>query len=120
MRRLDWFNEVWCADFEYQSLPGERPHPWCMVAQEFKTGRTVRLWEDELRARSEAPFPVGPSSLLIAYFSTAELGCFRALGWPLPDRILDLCVEFKCLTSGLTVPCGRGLLGRSSPTGLMG
>ena len=41
----------------------------------------------------------------------AELGCFLALGWPLPARVLDLYVEFRVETNGLSLPCGRGLLG---------
>ena len=31
----------------------------------------------------------------------AELGCFLALGWPMPARILDLFAEFRATTNGL-------------------
>jgi hypothetical protein len=34
-----------------------------------------------------------------------------AIGWPMPARILDLYAEFRCLTAGLSVPCGFDLLG---------
>jgi DNA polymerase family A len=49
--------------------------------------------------------------LFVAYYALAEVGCHLALNWPVPARILDLCAEFKCQTSGLAVPCGRDLLG---------
>ena len=46
--------------------------------------------------------PSGRDSLFIAYYASAELGCFRALGWPRPANILDLFVEFRNRTNGLT------------------
>jgi hypothetical protein len=49
--------------------------------------------------------------LFIAYYASAELGCHLALGWPQPCRVLDLFAEFRCLTAGLALPHGRGLLG---------
>src|SRR5205807_333118 len=36
-----------------------------------------------------------------AYDPPTALGCYLALGWPMPVRILDLHAEFRCLTSGL-------------------
>ena len=49
--------------------------------------------------------------MFVAYLASAELGCFKVLGWSPPEQILDLYVEFKRLTSGIKVPAGRGLLG---------
>lgn len=112
---LSQFKEVWLVDFEFQAFDGERPVPICMVAREFFTGRLVRLWQHEL---SEPPFSLGPDALFVAYFSSAEWGCHLALDWPTPVRILDLFVEFRCLTSGLPTPCGAGLLGAMSYFGL--
>jgi hypothetical protein len=39
------------------------------------------------------------------------MGCFLALDWPFPARLLDLYAEFRALTCGRAVPCGYGLLG---------
>jgi hypothetical protein len=39
------------------------------------------------------------------------MDCFLKLGWPLPENVLDLFVEFRCLTNGTTPPNGAGLLG---------
>ncbi len=48
------FSEIWCLDFEFRTDPGERPWPVCMVAEELKTWRVLRLWRDDLLACSRA------------------------------------------------------------------
>lgn len=92
---FDVFREIWCVDFEFRADPGERPWLVCMVAQEVKTGRVVRLWRNELLALNRAPFEVGTDALFVAYFGSAEFGCFLELGWPLPLNVLDLFVEHR-------------------------
>ena len=46
------------------------------------------------------PYSVGPDSLFVAFYASAEIGCHLALGWPKPARILDLFTEFRCHTNG--------------------
>jgi DNA polymerase-1 len=94
------FREVWAADFEYRALNGERPVPVCMVAKELRSGRLLRLWYDELHHGRPA-IPTDDQSLLVAYYTPAELSCFLALGWPMPTRVLDLYAEFRAITNGL-------------------
>lgn len=110
MTPLGHYRRVWAVDFEFTAPAGERPAPICVVAREIRTGEVRQTWfaDGGLHA---PPFDVGPDSLFVAYYASAELGCCLALCWPLPVRILDLYAEFRCLTSGLTVQCGRGLLG---------
>ncbi|MBY0457766.1 MAG: hypothetical protein K2V38_10545 [Gemmataceae bacterium] len=60
------FREVWCADFEFRSPDGHRPHPLCLVARELLSGRAVRLWLTD-GSRSSPPFDVGPEVLFVAY-----------------------------------------------------
>lgn len=115
---LDAYREVWLVDFEFQAPPGERPTPVCLVAREFRTGRTLRLWQDDLAGRRVPPYPPGPDVLFVAYFTSAELGCHLALGWPFPERVLDLYVEFRNATNGRSTPCGNGLLGALVAHGL--
>jgi len=80
-----------------------------MVAKELKSGQTWRRRRGEFD--STPPFSTDASTLFVAYYASAELGCFRALGWPTPARILDLFTEFRSLTNGLTTPAGNGLVG---------
>src|SRR4051794_11702949 len=115
---LSAFREVWLVDFGFSAPPGERPIPVCLVAREFRSGRTFRLWQDDLQGRREPPYPIDPGSLFVAYFASAELGCHLALGWGLPARVLDLYAEFRNLTNGLEPPLGAGLLGALAWHGL--
>jgi hypothetical protein len=111
------FRQVWAVDFEFIARPGERPVPVCMVARELRSGSLIRLWQDELN-RPAPPFPTDESALFVAYFASAELGCFKVLGWPMPARILDLYAEFRTQTNGLPTPCGRSLLGALKAHGI--
>jgi DNA polymerase I len=112
------FSEIWVADFEFRADPGERPWPVCLVAQEVKTGRVIRLWRNELLALNRAPFDVGPDALFVAFFASAEFSCFLELGWPLPLNVLDLYAEHRNETNGENPPCGDGLLGALALRGL--
>ena len=106
---LDQFKELWAADFEFIARSGERQILVCLSARELRSGRQILLWHDQFGP--EPPFDVSSDSLFIAYYASAELGCFRTLGWPQPKRILDLCVEFKNATNGVPVSNGKGLIG---------
>ena len=70
---LPWYDEIWCWDFEFGAEPGERPDVRCMVALELRTGRVIRLWEDQLT--STPPFDLSKNVIVepIAKF----LGCRR-------------------------------------------
>src|SRR5690242_2099531 len=113
------YREVWCLDFEYRAPDGERPEPHCMVARELKSGRELQWWRDELLP-GRPPFRLDAGALFVAYYASAELNCFLALGWPMPLRILDLFAEFRATTNGIATPCGSGLLGAMVWHGLDG
>ena len=112
------FDEIWLIDFEFVAKPGERPDVLCMVARELGSGHLIRLWKDELP--TTPPFRTDGGALFVAYFSSAEWGCFLQLGWDVPQRVLDLYAEFRTETNGLPLPTGRGLLGAMSYHGLTG
>jgi DNA polymerase-1 len=102
------FGELWACDFEFVAGPGERPAPVCMVARELRSGRTLRLSRDDLVQLTAAPFDTGPDALFIAYYASAEIGCFLALGWPPPERVLDLFAEFRRISNGRTLHSTQG------------
>ena len=106
----EFFPAVWLVDFEFSAPSGERPTPLCLVAREFFTGQLLRVWIDG-DGPVKLPFDTGPRTLYVAYYASAEFGCHLALDWPLPERVLDLFVEFRNLTNGLGTHCGNGLLG---------
>ncbi|MCW2205590.1 hypothetical protein M2227_007680 [Bradyrhizobium elkanii] len=94
------FKHVNCIDFEFQSGRGGRPKVVCLVVHEVRSGETWRYWQDELYRMSRAPFATDADSCLVAYAAQAEIGCFLALGWPLPVNVLDLYAEFRVETNG--------------------
>jgi DNA polymerase I len=114
------YRHVIVADFEFEAggNPGNRPRPVCMVAKDLRSGQEWRLWRGEFDSRP--PFPTGPDSLFIAYYASAELGCFKALGWQMPTNVLDLFVEFRNSINGISPPAGFSLLGALAYHGLDG
>jgi hypothetical protein len=112
------FHEIVCLDFEFRADPGERPVPLCLVMRELRSGRLLRRWLTD--DPGEPPYSLGPDSLFIAYYASAEVGCHLALNWPVPVRVLDLFTEFRNLTNGLQLPHGNSLLGALTHFGLPG
>lgn len=114
MRAADFPGGIFLADFEFYPAnrkEGNPPTPVCLVVREWPSGKTSRYWWDELRRMAQAPFPTGADALFVAYYATAELDCFHALGWQTPQNVLDLFCEFRCLTNGLRPVGGASLLG---------
>ena len=90
---LDQYREVVLADFEFIEPEGERvQRVVCGVFQLLKSGKTIRLFEDELGP--QPPFSTGPDTLYVAFNVSAEIGCHLALNWPIPQRVLDLYAEY--------------------------
>lgn len=114
------FQEVWIVDTEFHAPPGERPEPICLVARKYPSGQTIRLQANAMTGMDHPPFAVGEQSLFVAFYASAELGCFLSLGWPIPINVLDLFVEFRNLTNGIPTPSGAGLLGALVYFGLDG
>ena len=104
------FREVWVADYEFNGLPGDIVTPVCLVARELAGGTTLRLWAHELAELPCAPYATDEASLFVAYYASAELGCHLALGWPLPENVLDLFAEFRAHTNGIAGVGGASLL----------
>jgi hypothetical protein len=111
------YSKIMAVDAEFGAGPGGRPEPRCVVFRDLVSGRLDRRWLDG-GAPGRPPFRADADTLFIAYYASAELGCFLARGWPLPVRILDLCAEFKCHTAGLSLPGGKGLIGALTYHGL--
>ncbi len=105
------FKEIWCVDFEFYAPDGHCPEVICMVAKELRSQKVIRLSESRLHGRRKAPFDVGEAALIVAYYASAEMGCFLSLGWPLPQHVLDLYIEFRILRNGSMAVQSYSLLG---------
>jgi hypothetical protein len=100
---IAYYREVWLVDFEFRptaGIEGSLPEVVCLVAHELWSGRTVRLFADQLGELP--PYATDENTLFVAYYASAEIGCHLALGWPPPLRILDLFTEFRNATNGLS------------------
>jgi hypothetical protein len=114
MTAEDYPDGIYLVDFEFHPAGGREgnpPVPVCLVVREWPSGVTQRHWQADLQRMEAAPFPTGTTALCVAYFASAEMDCFTSLGWPHPIKLLDLYTEFRCLTNGLRLAHGSGLLG---------
>ena len=96
---------TWCIDFEYSSKPGEPPRPWCVVGRCVETGEVVRVWLDGKRVKCPFPAP----HRLVAHYAMAELGCYEALGWEMPEAVVDTLAEARTIRGQRPIG-GWGLL----------
>jgi hypothetical protein len=110
------FEQVWFVDFEFIAKPGEHPDVVCLCAKELRSGQTIRLWRDQLG--TIPPYRTDAGALFVCFAATAEIACHLALGWPVPEKILDLSPAFRCFVNGHAVPEGKGLLGALAYFGL--
>jgi DNA polymerase I len=113
---FDQFREIVLCDFEFGMDDGDRPNPVCLVVYELRSGRKHRLWRDQFEAAP--PYPTGRDTLFVAYLASAEIGCHLALNWMVPACVLDLYVEFRCITNGRQPVAGNSLIGALTYYGL--
>ena len=107
---FDDFREIWVLDFEFGEDKDHLPSLRCLVAKEILKQRVLRIWFDDSKPIKN-PFLRPKNSLFLAYYASAEMGCFLKLKWDLPLYLIDLYAEFRNFTNGLHLPLGRGLLG---------
>jgi hypothetical protein len=112
------FKEIWAVDFEFHQggVEGNQQIPVCVVGKELRTGRYIRVWQDDFT--DIPPYPVHEDSLIIAYFASAEIHCHLSLNWPIPKNLIDCFTEFRVLTNGRPTLRGIGLLGALTHFGI--
>lgn len=93
--------QIWFVDFEFRIKPGGLPHIRCMVAREFFSDQEIALGRKQLLALRQSPF--SSDAAIVAYYASAEAGCFLQLGWT-PQNFIDLFVEHRLQTNGLPRP----------------
>lgn len=94
------FPSIWIVVFAAKTLPGERTSPVALAATNAATGMLVEVGMPKLLTVRRPPYPTGPQALLVTIDAPIVVGCHLALGWRLPERILDLTVEHRCSTNG--------------------
>jgi hypothetical protein len=100
------------VDFEYYPGPGlanggragDAITPLCCVAHEMRSGRTIRLWQDQL-----GPFPpyrLDSDAIFFSYMLSADFGPHIVLGWGQPARAICPYVEFRHHTNDASIRVG--------------
>ena len=101
----DWralpFREIWCVDTEFYPGPGKANEgrdgdpvtPLCLVAHEMRSGRTIRLWQDELGRFP--PYRLDADALIFGFMLSAEFGFHIAKEWGQPACAIDAYLEFR-------------------------
>jgi DNA polymerase I len=108
--KFDAFDELWAIDSEFISDGGDPYRVVCFCGIELRSGRTFKVSGEALKS-AFPPFRTDDKSLAIVFAGTAECGSMLSLGWPLPQKMLDLSPEYWRHVNGRTKPGeGRGLL----------
>ena len=105
------YERIIALDFEFFGAEGENPNVVCLVSRDLLSGELRRYWRDDLLGMESPPFDIGETTLLLAYFASAEMQCFKELGWEMPECLVDLYVEFRRLTNGQELSHGRAMVG---------
>ena len=85
-------------DFEYRQVDGVEGNPIeviCMVALNSSTNTYAKLWADELVRMDDHPFGNNDKTVLVAYYASAEMACFEALGWNWPKTSWTYLLSLK-------------------------
>ncbi len=92
--------------------PGERLAPVYVAALDAeRPDRVLQIGAPKLLSCRRPPYPTGPQCLLVTINANELVGCHLALDWCLPQRIIDLSVEFRNATNGARLLCGSGFVG---------
>jgi DNA polymerase I len=82
------------VDFEFAPTKrtGGLPVVRCLAWKALDGSSEGKLWVDQL---GPEPPPALRGITLVAYAAKAELSCYKALGWPFPERVIDLFFLYK-------------------------
>ena len=106
------FSSVWIVICGVLVRPGEPLTPaYIGAANVAKLEQVRQVDAAKLLGLLRPPYPTGPKCLLVTIDAEKLAGCHLALGWRLPERIVDLTVEFRNATNGRQLPCGSGFAG---------
>src|SRR5262249_31777850 len=122
----DSFREIVALDTEFIPRPGEPPEVVALVTHMLRSGQITRDFIDDFLALRTSTLPEGPDVLYVAFTAQAEWGVYLALGWRLPQNVVDLLPEFRLRVNwalpkrlrDVILPYGTSLVGLMAYLGL--
>ena len=124
------FSSIWVIVVAVRMLAGERPEPIALAAREIHGNSIIEIGAPRLLDVKRPPYPTGPQALVVTINGQEIAGLHLALGWRMPERLIDVMVEFhNCRSScpGMRVgglagallwfgqPAGDGLVAGTKP-----
>src|SRR5262245_12403350 len=112
----DWrqlpFREIWVVDTEFYPGPGlanggvegDPLTPLCLCALEMRSGRLVKLWQDELGPF--APYRLDAEALMVGHMLSAEFGFHVSRSWGEPTCAFYTYIELRHYTNDGTIKSG--------------
>lgn len=95
-----YFSSIWIVLVAVAARPGERLEPLILVAQDVEANCQLEIEMPKLHGINCPPYPTGSRCLLVTIDANVLVGCHLALGWPVPERIVDLIIEVRNITNG--------------------
>jgi hypothetical protein len=92
--------ETWVVVAAVATSPGEKSTPVALAAIEIATGHLVECGAPRLLGSRRPLYPTGPQVVIVTVQAQALVATHLALDWRLPERIIDLLVEFRNLANG--------------------
>lgn len=96
---IEPFTSIWIVVVAVRAGPGEAIVPVSIVASDLERHQ-FEIGTPKLLSVRFSPYPTGPQALIVTFGSGDVLGLHLALGWRLPERIVDLMIEFRTLANG--------------------
>jgi hypothetical protein len=93
------FSRVVFVDFEYGVDANGQEILKCVCFYVLPEGRMYKVWLYGC-APPRCPFPTDASTLFVAFAAKADLRCMIALGWGVPERIIDARALARRVTNG--------------------
>jgi len=92
------FTNIWVVDYEFYGKEGDIKKPICYVGKNLFTNQIISHWIDG--TETKPLYSTDNKTLFVAYATSSEIGCHISLKFDIPDYILDLYTEFRCLNNG--------------------
>ena len=106
-----FFSSAWIVVVAMQAELGPKLVPIALVACCDGDGTIIDRSKAQLSELSAAPYPTGPRALVVTINAQELIACHLALGWPIPERIVDLLIEFRNVSNGALPTMGPTLSG---------
>lgn len=108
----EWrYASIWIVLVKVEARSGEPLAPLALVAKNASTEQMIELGVPKLLSVKHPPYPTGAQALLVTINANEVVACHLALGWRLPERIVDLMIEVRNLSNGNRQKVVGGLAG---------